>query len=212
MKKQVIIGLITGLILINITGSLVQADIVTDIQAGISPQQVVQLALSNQLAPIQIVTQLITAGVNPITSAVIVARALPHEAIHIAVAAVAAKTTYCQAMKSPEEHSNCLKLVSQIAIGIADAVAEIVPDQREAIINAVAKAAPEPAMVIANFYPDPAAHVAHVASIQQEATITIPPPPALSQTNNCVFRKDCNYRDPRFPDRKVFLCCVSPSR
>jgi hypothetical protein len=185
MKKQVIIGLITGLILINITGSLVQADIVTDIQAGVSPQQVVQLALSNQLAPIQIVTQLITAGVNPITSAVIVARALPYEAIHIAVAAVAAKTTYCQAMKSPKEHSNCLKLVSQIAIGIADAVAEIVPDQREAIINAVAKAAPETAMVIANFHPDPTTRVAHPAFMRQETTITIPPPPALNTTNHC---------------------------
>jgi len=211
MKKQVIIGLIAGLIL-NLTGSFVQADIVTDIRAGVSPQQVVQLALSNQLAPIQIVTQLITAGVNPIIGAVIVTRALPHEAINIAIAAVAAKTTFCKSMKSKEEHSNCLNLVSQIAIGIAEAVAEVVPEQREAIINAVAKAAPETAMVIANFYPDPSAHVAHSASTQQETTITIPPPPSLSQTNNCVFRKDCNYRDPRFPDRKVFLCCVSPSR
>lgn len=188
MKKQVIIGLITGLIL-NTTGSLVQADIVTDIQAGISPQQVVQLALSNKLAPIQIVTQLITAGINPITSAVIVARALPHEAIHIVVAAVAAKTTYCQAMKSPQEHSNCLKLVSQIAIGIADAVAEIVPEQREAIINAVAKAAPETAMVIANFYPAPTTRVAHPAFMRQETTITIPPPPSLSSTNSCSKNK-----------------------
>jgi hypothetical protein len=204
MNKQIIIGLIAGAIL---TSSFVQADIVTDIRAGVSPQQVVQLALSNQLAPIQIVTQLITAGVNPIIGAVIVARAVPNEAINIAVAAVsAAQTTSC------EKHSNCSDLVSQLAIEIADAVAEIVPDQREAIIYAVAKAAPETARVIANFYPDPTARAADPAFTQQEATITIPPPPSLSQTNNCVFRKDCNYRDPRFPDRKVFLCCVSPSR
>ena len=160
MKMQITIVLIAGLIL-NTIGSLVQADIVTDIRAGVSPQQVVQLALSNQLAPIQIVTQLITAGVNPIIGAVVVARALPDEAINIAVAAVTAKTVFCKSMKSPEEHSNCLNLVSQIAIGIADAVAEVVPAQREAIINAVAQAAPETAMVIANFHPDPTIRIAH---------------------------------------------------
>ena len=190
MKKQVIIGLIAGLIL-NITGSLVQADIATDIRAGVSPQQVVQFALNNKLSPIQIITQLTTAGVNPIIGAVIVTRAVPNEAINIAVAAVVAKTTFCQKMKSPEEHSNCLNLVSQIAIGIADAVAEVVPEQREAIINAVAKAAPETAMVIANFYPDPTTHVAHPVSTQQETTITTPPPPALSQTKHCS-RNDCS--------------------
>jgi hypothetical protein len=191
MKKQVIIGLIAGLIL-NITGSFVQADIVTDIRSGVSPQQVVQLALSNQLAPIQIVTQLITAGVNPIIGAVIVTRAVPNEAINIAVAAVVAKTTFCKSMKSAEEHSNCLNLVSQIAIGIAEAVAEVVPEQREAIIEAVAKAAPETAMVIANFYPGPTTRVAHPAFMRQETTITTPPPPSLNTTNHCSqSNNDC---------------------
>jgi hypothetical protein len=191
MKRQIIIGLIVGLIL-NITGSFVQADIVTDIRAGVSPQQVVQLALSNQLTPIQIVTQLITAGVNPIIGTVIVARALPNEAINIAVAAVVAKTTFCKSMKSAEEHSNCLDLVSQIAIGIAEAVAEVVPEQREAIIHAVAKAAPETAMVIANFYPDPIVHEAQPAFPHGETTITIPPPPSLNTTNHCSqSNNDC---------------------
>ena len=209
MNKQIIIGLITGLIL---TGSLVQADIVTDIQAGVSPQQVVQLALSNKLPPVQIVTQLIDAGVNPIISAVVVARAIPQDAINVAVAAVATKTKFCQTMKSSEERSNCLDLVSQIAIGIADAVAQIVPDQREAIIQAVAKSAPETAMVIANFYPDPTNRIAHPAFMRQETTVTTPPPSSLNQTNSCDRREYCNYRDPRFPDREIFLCCVSQSR
>ena len=191
MKMQIIIVLIAGLIL-NTIGSLVQADIVTDIRAGVSPQQVVQLALSNQLAPIQIVTQLITAGVNPIIGAVVVARALPDEAINIAVAAVTAKTVFCKSMKSPEEHSNCLNLVSQIAIGIADAVAEVVPAQREAIINAVAQAAPETAMVIANFHPDPTIRIANSPFIQQETTITTPPQPSLNTTNHCLQNQnDC---------------------
>lgn len=182
MKRQIIIGLIAGAIL---TSSFVQADIVTDIRAGVSPQQVVQLALSNKLASIQIVTQLITAGVNPIISAVVVARAIPHEAIKVAVAAVAAKTKFCQTMKSLEERSDCLDLVSQIAIGIADAVAQIVPDQREAIIDAVAKSAPETAMIIANFHPDPTIRIAHPAFMRQETTVTTPPPPSLNTTNHC---------------------------
>jgi hypothetical protein len=210
MNKLNIIGLIVGLVL-NLTSSLVPADIVTDIKAGVAPQQVVRFAL-NKLSSLQVVTQLINAGVNPITSAVLVARASPADAINIAAAAVAAKTAFCRTIKPTAERSNCLDLVSPIAIGIADAVAEIVPEQRIAIIDAVAKAAPEAAMVIANFYPDPTAHVAHPAFTQQETTVTIPPQPALSQTNHCDRRESCNYRDPRFPDREVFLCCVSRSR
>ncbi len=208
MNKQIIIGLIVGSIL---TGSFVQASIVTDIRAGVSPQQAVQFALSNKLPPVQIVTQLIIAGVNPIISTVIVAQAIPNEAINVAVAAVAAKTKFCQTMKSSEERSNCLDLVSQIAIGIADAVAQIIPEQREAIIDAVAKSAPEAAMVIANFYPDPTIRTDHSAFMQQETTFTVPPLPSLNQTNSCDRREYCNYPS-SISGRKVFLCCVSPSK
>jgi hypothetical protein len=208
MNKQIIIGLIVGSIL---TGSFVQASIVTDIRSGVSPQQAVQFALSNKLPPVQIVTQLITAGVNPITSAVVVARAIPDEAINVAVAAVAVKTKFCQTMKSSEERSNCLDLVSQIAIGIADAVAQIIPEQREAIIDAVAKSAPETAMVIANFYPDPTIRIAHPAFMRQETTVTIPPSPSLNQTNSCDRREYCDY-PVLFQNREIFLCCVSQSK
>ena len=209
MNKQIIIGLIIGSIL---TSSFVQASIVADIRAGVSPQQAVQAALSNHLPPVQIVTQLVNAGVNPIISAVVVARAVPTEAINVAVAAVTTKTQFCQTMKSAEERSNCFDLVSQIAIGIVDAVAQIIPEQREAVIDAVAKSAPEIAMVIANFYPDPTIRIAHPAFMKQETTVTIPPSPSLSQTHSCKCGEYCNSHDPSFLDSKAFTCCVSCSQ
>ena len=115
-------------------------------------------------------------------------------------------------MKSSAERSNCFDLVSQIAIGIADAVAQIIPEQREAVIDAVAKSAPEIAMVIANFYPDPTTRIAHPAFMQQETTVTIPPSPSLSQTHSCKCGEYCNSHDPNFLDNEAFTCCVSCSQ
>ncbi len=192
MKWQIKTVLIAGLVL-NTISSLVQADILKDIQAGISPQKAVQIALNAGLVPAKIISQLMAAGVNPITSASVIANALPNQAVHIATTVVLTKIASCKLIKAQEKYHSCIAEVAHIAIGVADAVAEIVPEQRDAIINAVAKITPEPAKVIATFYPDPTNRGAHTAFTYQESTVTIPSPPALSQTIDCDSLKitDC---------------------
>jgi hypothetical protein len=140
-------------LVIALSAGYAQADIASDIKAGISLEQVIENALADGLSAPKIVTKLIAADVNPVRAAELVTTAKPKAAARIAKAAAkkapeaALDIAGTVAQVAPEEAAKVAGKVTQVvpdsASDIASTVTQIVPEAAADIVTAVAQAAAE---------------------------------------------------------------------
>lgn len=152
---------------------VVQANVMKDLNIGLSPDKTFQKALNEGVELDEIIVQMIVAQINPITVIQIAVQAVPNDSVNIAATTVAASVKFCQMMESTEEQALCLKEVSQVALTVIEIVSEVAPDF-DATVAAVAKVSPDPALIIAYFYPEPEVDQPHKAITDGKQMLTIP--------------------------------------
>ncbi|MEN8217529.1 MAG: hypothetical protein ABFS56_14395 [Pseudomonadota bacterium] len=190
-------------LVIALSAGYAQADIASDIQAGISVEQVIENALADGLSAPKIVKKLIAADVNPVRAAELVTTAKPNEAARIAKAA---------AKKAPEAALDIAGTVAQVApeeaAKVAGKVTQVVPESASDIASTVTQVVPEAAADIVTTV----AKAASKAEAEKPSEKTPPVEPVENEPTSeeqcyekrgwCSVPTKCPPVSPDVPDRK----------